>query len=38
LSATLRAGVRNLFDRQYEVMQGYPVPGRNWYAELELKL
>jgi outer membrane cobalamin receptor len=36
LSATVRAGVRNLFDRQYEVMQGYPVPGRNWYAELEL--
>jgi outer membrane cobalamin receptor len=34
----LRGGVRNLFDRQYEVMKGYPVLGRNWYAELELKL
>jgi outer membrane receptor protein involved in Fe transport len=34
----LRGGVRNLFDRQYEVMKGYPVPGRDWYAELELKL
>ncbi|MBN2466472.1 TonB-dependent receptor [candidate division WOR-3 bacterium] len=38
LETALRGGVRNLFDRQYEVMKGYPVPGRNWYAELELKL
>jgi outer membrane cobalamin receptor len=38
LGAALRGGVRNLLDRQYEVMRGYPVPGRNWYAELELKL
>lgn len=34
----LRGGVRNLLDRRYEVMKDYPVPGRNWYAELELKL
>ena len=38
LETALRGGVRNLLDRQYEVMKGYPVPGRNWYAELELKL
>ena len=38
LETALRGGVRNLFDRQYEVMRDYPVPGRNWYAELELKL
>jgi vitamin B12 transporter len=38
LGTALRGGVRNLLDRQYEVMRDYPVPGRNWYAELELKL
>ena len=38
IGTALRGGVRNLFDRQYEVMRGYPIPGRNWYAELELKL
>jgi outer membrane cobalamin receptor len=34
----LRGGVRNLLDRQYEVMRGYPILGRSWYAELEVKL
>jgi vitamin B12 transporter len=34
----MRGGIHNLLDRQHEVMKGYPVPGRNWYAELELKL
>jgi outer membrane cobalamin receptor len=38
LGTALRGGVRNLFDRQYEVMKGYPIPGRSWYAELEVKL
>ncbi|HTW90429.1 MAG TPA: TonB-dependent receptor [bacterium] len=38
IGTALRGGVRNLFDRQYEVMRDYPVPGRNWYAEIELKL
>ena len=38
VGTALRGGIRNLFDRQYEVMKGYPVPGRNWYAEMELKL
>jgi vitamin B12 transporter len=34
----LRGGIRNLLDRQYQVMRDYPIPGRNCYAELELKL
>jgi len=38
LGTALRGGVRNLFDRRYEMMKGYPIPGRNWYAELEVKL
>jgi len=38
VETALRGGIRNLLDRQYEVMRGYPVPGRNWYAELELRL
>jgi vitamin B12 transporter len=38
LTTALRGGIRNLFDRQYEVMKGYPIPGRNWYAELELRI
>jgi len=37
-TVTLRAGIRNLFDRQYQTTQGYPVPGRNWYAELGLEI
>jgi len=36
--AALRAGVRNIFDRRYEVMKDYPVPGRNLYCELETGL
>jgi iron complex outermembrane recepter protein len=27
----LRAGVKNLFDRNYYYQEGYPEPGRNWY-------
>jgi len=38
LATALRGGIRNLFDKRYEVMKGYPIPGRNWYAELELRL
>jgi len=38
VGGALRGGIRNLLDRQYEVMKDYPVPGRTWYAELELKL
>jgi len=38
LTAALRGGIRNLFDKQHEMMKGYPIPGRNWYAELELRI
>ncbi len=34
----LRFGVRNLFDRQYQVMKDYLVPGRTFYGELELEI
>jgi outer membrane cobalamin receptor len=37
VKTALRGGIRNLLDTQYEVMKGYPVQGRNWYAEIELK-
>ncbi len=36
VGTALRGGIRNLLDRRYAVMRDYPVPGRNWYAELEL--
>ncbi len=26
------AGVKNMFNRQYEVNAGYPMPGREWYG------
>jgi outer membrane cobalamin receptor len=38
LATVVRGGVRNLFDKQYEIIKGYPLPGRNWYAELEVRL
>jgi outer membrane receptor protein involved in Fe transport len=38
VETALRGGIRNLLDRQYEAMKDYPVPGRTWYAELELEL
>jgi len=38
LKTALRGGIRNLFDRQYEVMKDYPVPGRSWYAEVGLRI
>jgi vitamin B12 transporter len=28
------AGVKNMFNRQYEVIAGYPMPGREWYGGL----
>jgi outer membrane cobalamin receptor len=36
--ATIRTGCRNLFDRRYQVVLDYPVPGRNLYAELGLTI
>jgi len=26
------AGLNNLFDRNYQLSSGYPLPGRNWFA------
>ena len=30
------AGVKNMFNRQYEVNAGYPMPGREWYGGASL--
>lgn len=38
VKTALRGGVRNLLDKHYQMMRGYPVPGRNWYAEIGLSL
>lgn len=35
---SLSTGVRNLADRRVETVRDYPLPGRSWYAELELML
>lgn len=34
----LRAGCRNLLDRQYQTVKNYPVPGRTFFAELEVSV
>ncbi|MDR2564016.1 MAG: TonB-dependent receptor [Prevotellaceae bacterium] len=34
----LIAEVNNLFDRQYSVVHGYPVPGRNFYFTLNINI
>ncbi|OYD15812.1 hypothetical protein CH330_04720 [candidate division WOR-3 bacterium JGI_Cruoil_03_51_56] len=36
LEARARFGIHNLSDRRYQTIKDYPVPGRNWYAGLEL--
>ncbi len=28
---TLKAGIKNLFNKDYEYVQGYPMPGRNFF-------
>jgi iron complex outermembrane recepter protein len=33
----LQAGVKNLFDRNYNYQEGYPEPGRNWYLNLRYR-
>lgn len=33
----LRAGVTNLFDRNYALREGYPEPGRTYFARLDWK-
>jgi outer membrane receptor protein involved in Fe transport len=36
VNLTVRAGCRNVLDRQYQSIKDYPVPGRTWYAEVEV--
>jgi len=31
---TAEAGINNIFDRNYTIQEGYPEPGRNFYAAL----
>jgi outer membrane cobalamin receptor len=38
VTADLRGGVRNLFDRRYQAVRDYPTPGRSFYSELELRI
>ena len=30
--------VRNLLDQSYNIIQGYPPPGREWYLEISIPL
>jgi vitamin B12 transporter len=32
---SVKIDVRNLFDKQYALVQGYPMPGRSIYAGLK---
>lgn len=34
----LRADVKNLFDKQYEIVRFYPMPGRSWQLSLKYQL
>ena len=36
-SIGVKVAVRNIFDCRYEVVSGYPMPGRNLLAGLEYK-
>ncbi|MCF6247595.1 MAG: TonB-dependent receptor [Desulfobacula sp.] len=33
-SLTLGAGINNLFNKEYEYIKGYPMPGRNFYISM----
>jgi iron complex outermembrane receptor protein len=33
----LQAGVKNLFDRNYFYVAGYPEIGRNWYFNVRFR-
>jgi iron complex outermembrane receptor protein len=35
--ATLQAGVKNLFDRNYYYVLGYPEEGRNWFVNMRYR-
>lgn len=34
---TLRASVRNLLDKQYDIVAHYPMPGRSWRVQLTIE-
>jgi len=35
---TFEAGVKNLFDRNYQYSYGYPMPGRYWYGRVSMEI
>ena len=37
LSLGIRVSARNLLDCRYELVSGYPMPGRSWIAGIEMK-
>ena len=38
VSCTLRASVLNIFDKQYELVGNYPMPGRSWKITAKIEL
>jgi len=36
-SANVQLNIKNLFDEQYQVVSGYPMPGRAYYIKLNVK-
>jgi outer membrane cobalamin receptor len=35
--AEIRFDIKNLFDKQYEIVRSYPMPGRSWQLTLNVK-
>jgi outer membrane cobalamin receptor len=35
--AEVRFDVKNLFDKQYEIVRNYPMPGRSWQLTINMK-
>jgi outer membrane receptor protein involved in Fe transport len=35
---TLRATLQNIFDRQYDIVAHYPMPGRSWRVQVEVPI
>jgi len=35
---TAEVGINNIFDRNYTIQEGYPEPGRNFYATIYFNL
>ena len=34
---SVATGVKNIFDRNYDYMEGFPEAGRNWYLNLRYR-